>query len=133
MQIVILYLATAIPFLAIDAVALSRVMAPLFRRHLGAALADTPRLAPAAVFYLFYIMGVLVFVSLPALAAGAPGQAFVMGAFLGALCYGTYEFTSFAVMRDWHWRMVLADTLWGAVLTGTTAALGVWITAAILG
>lgn len=128
MQIVILYLATAIPFLVIDAIMLTRVMGPLFARHLGDALADSPRLLPAALFYLAYVAGVLLFVSLPALRAGAPWQALVMGALLGALAYGTYEFTSYAVMRDWHWHMVVADTLWGAVLTGGSAALGVWLT-----
>lgn len=127
MQIVILYLATAIPFLVIDAVMLTRVMRPLFERHIGDLLIDSPRLGPAALFYLAYVAGVLLFVSVPALRAESVAQAFVMGAAFGALAYGTYEFTSYAVMRDWHWHMVLADTAWGAVLTGGSAALGLWI------
>ena len=47
----------------------------------------------ALVFYLFYVAGLIWFVSLPALRAEAPAQAALGGAFLGALAYGTYEFT----------------------------------------
>lgn len=125
MQVVVLYIVTAAVFLAADAVMLGKVMRPLFETHLGDQLRESPRLVPAALFYLVYIMGVLVFVSLPALRAGAPLQALVMGALLGALAYGTFEFTSLAVMKGWHWHMVALDTAWGAVLTGGSALAGV--------
>lgn len=133
MQTITLYLITAATFLVVDAVMLTRVMRPLFEQHIGDLLLDSPRLGPAAVFYLFYVAGVLFFVSLPALRADAPMQALFMGALLGAIAYGTYEFTNFAVLKDWHWQMVLIDTLWGAVLTGGSAWAGVWITRAIHG
>lgn len=125
MQLIILYVVTAVVFLAVDAVMLTKVMRPLFETHLGDQLLDSPRLAPAALFYLFYVVGMLVFVSLPALRADAPLQALFMGALLGAVAYGTYEFTNFAVMKSWHWQMVALDTAWGAVLTGGSAMIGV--------
>jgi uncharacterized membrane protein len=133
MQIIVLYVVTAVVFLAIDAVMLTKVMRPLFETHLGDQLRDSPRMGAAALFYLFYIVGVLVFVSLPALRADAPMQALLLGALLGAVAYGTYEFTSFAVMESWHWHMVITDTLWGAVLTGGSALVGVWVTRALFG
>jgi uncharacterized membrane protein len=120
-----LYLVTAALFLVLDAVVLSVVMKPLFARHLGAALRDSPMLAPAAGFYLAYVAGLVYLVSLPALRAGAPGQALVQGLVVGAMAYGTYEFTSMSVMRDWSWQMVAADTLWGTLLTGFCAWAGV--------
>ncbi|MCM2560552.1 DUF2177 family protein [Lutimaribacter sp. EGI FJ00015] len=133
MQIVLLYGVTALFFLVVDAIMLTKIMSPLFETHLGDQLRDSPRLGAAALFYLFYVVGVLVFVSLPALRADAPMQALWMGAMLGAVAYGTYEFTSFAVMKNWHWQMVVADTTWGAVLTGSSAFVGVWITRALIG
>ncbi len=133
MQILILYVVTAVVFLAVDAVMLTKVMRPLFETHLGDQLRDSPQLVAAALFYLFYVVGVLVFVSLPALRADAPMQALWMGALLGAVAYGTYEFTSFAVMKNWHWQMVLADTTWGAALTGGSALVGVLVTRALTG
>lgn len=127
MQIVILYVVTALVFLALDAVMLTRVLRPLFERHLGDALVDGLRLGPAVAFYLFYVGGLLYFVSLPALRADAPLQALLGGAVLGAMAYGTYEFTNFATLRDWHWQMVIVDVLWGAVLTGLSAWAGVML------
>lgn len=131
MQTLTLYVATAAVFLGLDALALRFMIAPAFRDQLGDWVLDSPRFVPAAVFYLFYVVGVLVFVSLPALREGAVLQAFFMGALLGAVAYGTYEFTNFATLERWSWKLVLMDGTWGALLTGTSAAAGVWITRAI--
>ncbi|MFN4170250.1 MAG: DUF2177 family protein [Pseudorhodobacter sp.] len=131
MSLVILYLSTAIVFLALDAVMLSQHMGPLFRRHLGAQLLEDLRWGPAVAFYLAYVAGLIWLVSLPALREGAPLQALIGGAVVGAMAYGTYEFTSYAVMRDWHWQMVATDLAWGTVLTGFSAWAGVAITRAL--
>ncbi|MBN8291310.1 DUF2177 family protein [Rhodobacter sp. NTK016B] len=123
----ILYIATAFIFLALDAVMLSLVMKPLFVRHLGDAMRDSPMLGAAGVFYLAYVAGLVVLVSLPALRDGEPMRALMYGALVGAMAYGTYEFTSMAVMKDWSWAMVATDTLWGTALTGFSAWAGVMI------
>ncbi|MFW5681154.1 MAG: DUF2177 family protein [Pseudomonadota bacterium] len=133
MSIVVLYLATAVTFLVLDSVMLGRVIGPLFRRHLGEQLLAEPRMAVAAVFYLFYVAGLVWLVSLPALEAGQPGQALLDGAILGAVAYGTYEFTSYAVMRDWHPRMVATDLAWGTALTAVSAWVGVVVTGLVFG
>ncbi len=124
-QILILYAVTAVVFLGLDALMLTRVMRPLFETHIGPLLLDSPRLGPAALFYLAYVAGVLWFVSLPALRDAAPAQALISGAILGAMAYGTYEFTNLATLRDWSWQMVIVDVTWGAVLTGFSAWAGV--------
>lgn len=128
MQILTLYLFTAIFFLAVDAVMLKNVMRPLFETRISHLLLDDLRIVPAAIFYLFYVGGVVWFVSAPALRAGAPMQALWNGAILGAMAYGTYEFTNYATLRDWAPKMVMVDVAWGTVLTGVAALVGVWIT-----
>jgi len=130
MSIVILYLSTAAIFLGLYAVMLRFVMRPLFETHIGPLLLESPRLGPAAVFYLAYVAGLLWLVSVPALKTGAPMQALVGGAVIGAMAYGTYEFTSYAVMRDWSPAMVAVDLTWGTVLTAFAAWAGVTITRA---
>jgi len=131
MQIAILYISTAIVFLAADAVMLKTVMKPLFEKHLGDAVLDSPRMGAAVVFYLFYVGGLLWLVSWPALRDGVPALALLNGALLGAVAYGTYEFTSYAVMRDWSLQQVIVDGLWGTALTGGAAWAGVVITRAL--
>ena len=122
---VLLYIVTAIVFLALDVVMLKKVMYPLFSSNIGPMMLEVLRMGPAAVFYLFYVVGVVWFVSIPALNVGSIAQAFFAGAVLGALAYGTYEFTNFATLKGWTAQMVMVDVIWGAVLTGTSAAGGV--------
>ncbi|WP_425038027.1 DUF2177 family protein [Primorskyibacter sp. S187A] len=130
-QIIILYLTTVVVFLGIDFFGLTYLLRPLFERHISDLLTESFRFGPALVFYLFYIGGLLVFVSWPALKADAPGQALLMGMLLGALAYGTYEFTNYATIKAWHWHMVAVDLVWGSLLTGVAAWAGVSITRAL--
>lgn len=131
MQIAVLYLSTAAVFLVLDAIMLGLVMQPLFARHIGPLLADPIRIGPAALFYAAYIAGLVYLVSLPALRDGA--ALILPAALIGAMAYGTYEFTSYAVMKDWHWSMVAVDLTWGTLLTTLAAWAGVTITRALLG
>ena len=129
MTLAILYISTFAVFLILDAIMLTFVMKPLFMRHIGPLMAEPLRIAPAVLFYAGYIAGLLYLVSLPALKTGAP--VLIPAAIIGAMAYGTYEFTSYAIMRDWHWTMVMTDTLWGTVLTAVSAWAGVAITRAL--
>ena len=131
MQIIVLYLVTALVFLGLDAIMLKNVLQPLFARHVDDLLAESINLPAAVLFYLFYIGGVIWFASLPALRDGAPVAALVSGALLGAMAYGTYEFTNLATLKGWHWQMVVVDVTWGAVLTGVSAWSGVMVARAI--
>ena len=68
---VLLYIVTAIVFLALDVVMLKKVMYPLFSSNIGPMMLEDLRMGPAAVFYLFYVVGVVWFVSIPALNVGS--------------------------------------------------------------
>lgn len=127
MQILVLYFTTALFFLGLDAIMLKNVMRPLFETRISSLLLDDLRLVPAAIFYLFYVGGLVWFVSIPAL-KGQSFQAFTNGALLGAMAYGTYEFTNYATLRDWAPKMVIVDVAWGTLLTGSAALVGVLIT-----
>lgn len=127
MQAVWLYLVTALVFFGLDFLGLRYLIKPLFDRHIGELLAQNVRLGPAVVFYAAYVAGLLYLVSLPALKAGQPTAALVNGAILGALAYGTYEFTNLATLKHWNWQMVATDLIWGTVLTGVSAWVGVTV------
>ena len=131
MQILTLYLTTAFVFLVLDAIMLTNVIRPVFERHVADLLADSLNLPAAIVFYLFYIGGVIWFASLPALRDGAAVNALISGALIGAMAYGTYEFTNLATLKGWHWQMVVVDMAWGTVLTGVSAWAGVMVARAI--
>ena len=127
MQILILFFVTAVVFLVADALMLRFVIQPLFERHIGQQLIDGLRVAPAILFYLTYMLGVLWFAGLPALRNDTPMSALLNGAMLGFVAYGTYELTSWSVMRNWHGSMVAVDWAWGTIVTGLAAWAGVTV------
>lgn len=129
MQLVTLYISTAAIFLVIDAIMLRLYMAPLFERYIGPMMLENIRLAPAALFYMAYVAGLLYLVSVPALKSGAP--ILIPAAILGFMAYGTFEFTNYAILKGWNLRMVVTDVAWGTVLTAVSAWGGLAVTKAI--
>lgn len=123
MSLVRLYLVTLTVFLALDAAMLTYVMQPLFKRHIPDLMAPQLQLLPAILFYLLYPAGILALVSIPALRDG--GSVLLTAAILGAMAYGTYELTNWAILKGWSPTMVAADMAWGIVLTAIAAAAGV--------
>ena len=128
MQTVILYVVTAVIFLGLDAVMLKLHMQPLFKRFLGDQLLTDIRIVPAALFYLAYVAGLVYLVSFPALKSGT--GIIIPAAIIGAMAYGTYEFTSYAIMKSWSPVLVANDVVWGTVLTAFSAWAGVALTRA---
>lgn len=118
------YIAALIAFLALDAVWLKLVMRPIFERHIGEYLRETPMLAAAAAFYALYIGGVIYFAATPAVREQNWWIAVAHGALLGFLAYGTYEATNFATIKGWHLQMVITDVAWGTILTAISALTG---------
>ncbi len=127
MSFAILWAASAAIFLALDAAMLTAVMQPLFARHIGHLMLAEFRIAPAAAFYVAFVGGLVWLAGWPALKAGAPATAILPAAVIGFVAYGTYEFTNYAILKDWHWSMVAADVAWGTVLSAVSAWAGVWL------
>lgn len=120
MTYAIAYLATAFVFLAIDYVWLAFIAKDFYARSIGHLMRDVPDFGAAAVFYLFYVAGVVFFAVLP---AESWKGALLRGALLGLLAYGTYDMTNLATLKGWPWKMAAVDMIWGMCLTAT-AALG---------
>ena len=131
MSLLVMIVVTGLIFLIADAVMLSNVIQPIFARHLGDTLREGIRPVPAALFYMIYMAGIVWFAGWPALRDGTPAISLVNGAILGFVAYGTYELTSWTVMRDWHPSMVAVDMAWGATLTAVSAWGGVMAARAI--
>ncbi len=133
MSIAILYLVTVVIFLAADVIGLRYIVKPVFDRDIGHLLLETPRYGPALVFYLFFVGALLWFVSLPALRDGTSlGAVWFSAAVLGAVGYGTYEFSNLATLKGWTWQMLWTDLIWGTLLSATSATLGLAITRAFV-
>jgi uncharacterized membrane protein len=133
MQHVILYGATAVVFLGLDAVWLTRVLGPVFRRELGDMLRPVPSLGVAAGFYALYVVGILWFASAAGLGDKSLSRVALDAALFGFFAYGTYELTNMATLNRWTWGMVAMDLGWGTAVTAVSAVAGLWIVRAITG
>jgi len=119
-----LYGLTAIVFFAFDFIWLSTDTSRIYKPYVGDQLLDKPNMPVAAAFYLLYVVGVLFLASLPGYDKGSIGDAFLRGAILGLLAYGTYDLTNLATLKGWAWQVSVIDMIWGTLLTGTVAAVG---------
>jgi uncharacterized membrane protein len=127
----IAYAATAVVFLVLDAIWLTVMADRLYRPAMGAIMLERFSLAPAAIFYLLYIAGVIVFAVSPAMATGRWTTALGYGAMLGLMAYATYDLTNQATLKNWSWTVTIADLCWGTFVTAVSAAAAARITLAI--
>jgi len=125
MQYVIAYVAAAVVFGALDAVWLGWAGSKLYRPALGDLLAPTFRIAPALVFYVLYLLGMMWFAVRPGLTQGL-GAAALNGALLGAMCYMTYDLTSQAVLARWPVHVTIIDVIWGTFATAVATTAATW-------
>jgi uncharacterized membrane protein len=113
----------------VDFLFLGMVAKGFFTAEVGDMLGEV-RLAPAILFYLIYVAGILVFVSGPMAASWQ--STLLYGALFGFFCYATFELTSLSLLRHWTWPVVVLDVIWGSCVTALSSTAGLlianWVT-----
>jgi uncharacterized membrane protein len=118
------YAGALVAALVLDMIWLSTVGNAIYRPRLGALLLADPVLWAAALFYLVYVLGALVFAVLPAMMERSWRHALFFGALFGLFAYATYDLTNLATLRGWSVLVAFLDILWGMILTGIAATAG---------
>jgi uncharacterized membrane protein len=121
---VILYLATFFVLIPIDFLFLGIVAKGFFTAEVGDMLGEI-RPAPAILFYLLYVVGILIFVS--GSAAVSWQSSLLYGALFGLFCYATFDLTSLALLKHWSWRVAIVDISWGSFVTALASTSGLLI------
>ncbi|MBN1939743.1 MAG: DUF2177 family protein [Candidatus Aminicenantes bacterium] len=124
-QTILTYLIAFVVFFAVDMVWLGLVAKGFYRRHLGEMLSAKVNWPAAILFYLLFIAGLVVFAVRPVLLKGGTWEAAALGAFLGLLCYATYDLTNLATLKNWPLVVTIVDLIWGTVLGGGVSVLTV--------
>jgi uncharacterized membrane protein len=119
-----LYLITTVAFFALDFIWLSTATKRIYQPYLGDLLLEKPNLPVAAVFYLFYIVGLIALAIIPGLREASVVGAVWRGALFGAIAYATYDLTNLATINGWAWQVSVIDIVWGTVLNSVVAAVG---------
>lgn len=105
-------------------------MAPrLYWPTLGDIMLSGVNLAPAALFYLLYPIGLVIFAISPALKNESVATAALYGALFGLFTYATYDLSNQATLRNWSATLSLVDIGWGTLLGCLSASMAYWLTA----
>lgn len=116
------FTAACIAFFALDMLWLGLIAKNFYRTELQKFLSPEVNWPAAIIFYLIYIAGILFFAVQPALQLQSLQKAIINGAFLGFLCYCTYDLTNMATMHNWPLKVVIVDVIWGTILTAAVSA-----------
>lgn len=127
-----LYIISVPIFFIIDFLWLGLIAKPFYDRHLGYILRGQVLWMAAILFYLFFLIGLVVFVIAPAVESRSLAKAILFGLFFGFVTYQTYDLTNYALVKDWPLIVVLVDIAWGMVLSGIVSAVTYLIAAKIL-
>ena len=119
-----LYLVLLAAFFAIDMLWLVLVARTFYQQYLGYLMAPNPNWFAAALFYLLFIVGILVFVVVPGLEKDSFKATVLRAALFGLITYATYDLTNLATIKDWPVLITLVDLLWGTFLSVSVSSVG---------
>jgi uncharacterized membrane protein len=109
---------------AADMLWLGAMVDRVYRPALGDLGIPGVNLLPAAVFYLLYPVGLVIFAILPALKSGSFAAAILYGALFGLFTYATYDLSNHATLRNWTLPVTAIDMAWGTALGAIAATVG---------
>ncbi len=110
-------------FCIIDVFWIYFVASPMYKQEVASLM--ELKVAPAIMFYVIFLLGLIFFVINPNI-SNSLLNVFMIGAFYGLVTYGTYDLTVYATMNIFSLKLVVADILWGMILSGSVAALTVF-------
>lgn len=118
-----MYIIAFVIFLAIDALWLGLIAPKFYKNHIGHLMAERPNFIAAIIFYLLFIVGLVYFVVMPAVAAGSISKVLLAGALFGFMTYATYDLTNLATLKDWPIIVTVVDLIWGTFLSTSISLL----------
>ena len=126
------FICVLIAFALIDSLWIGFVAAKLYKAALGPIMLEKFRPAPAIIFYLLQIAGMMVFVVPHSDGGQSLGKTALFGALYGLFTYATFDLTNFAILRDWTLFLTVTDIAWGCVLSAGATTVGVAVASWLL-
>jgi uncharacterized membrane protein len=119
----IAYVAALLALVALDALWLGLIAKPLYQQGIGHLMADQPRLWAAALFYLLFPVGLMIFSLQP---AAQPERSWAVvltsAALFGFFTYATYDLSNLATLKNWPASLAAIDIAWGCLIAMASAA-----------
>ena len=89
-------------------------------------MAKKPNWLAAALFYMIFIIGLLVFVIQPSL-GGSLWHLVKLSSLFGLVTYATFDLTNQAVLKDWPTAISVIDIAWGVIITTLSSLVIYWV------
>lgn len=122
-KIIQLYGLTTLVFFAIDMVWLGLIANKFYFKNLGDLMRSPINWAPAILFYLLYIIGILYLAVYPGGEKDSWKLVATHAAVFGFLAYATYDLTNLATVKGWPLNVTLVDLVWGTAITTVVALI----------
>jgi uncharacterized membrane protein len=120
--------AIALPvFFAIDMLWLGLVAKNFYKSQIGTLMRTDVNWTAGIIFYLLFVVGLVLFVVMPAVEKGAWAEALLMGAFFGFITYATYDLTNLSTLKDWPLLVSIVDMAWGTTLGALVSTITFFI------
>jgi len=126
-----LYLITLPVFFIIDMIWLVLIAKNFYAKHIGFLMKTNINWTAAIIFYLIFIVGLIIFVIMPALEKNSWMTALLLGALFGFISYATYDLTNLATIKDWPLLVTIIDLIWGTVLAASVSVVSYFIASKI--
>ncbi|MBT4885232.1 MAG: DUF2177 family protein [Legionellales bacterium] len=123
MNSVVTFIYTFLLVLFIDYVWLSFIAFDFFQNNLGHMMREDIIIPAALAFYFVFTAGLLVFVIFPSQELNSLQQAIIKGGFFGFICYCTFDFTCYAIFKDFPAKIILVDLAWGTFIGAASSAI----------
>jgi len=102
-----------------------------YAKHIGFLMKTNINWTAAIIFYLVFIVGLIIFVIVPALKENSWGTALLLGALFGFITYTTYDLTNLATIKDWPLIVTIIDLIWGTVLATSVSVVSFFVASKI--
>jgi len=118
-----LFIIALLVFFIIDMLWLGLVAKKFYDKHLGFIMKAEVNWIAAVIFYMIFIVGILLFVIVPAVNSNSWTYALLYGALFGFVSYATYDLTNLATLKDWPLTVTIIDLIWGTVLSASVSVI----------
>lgn len=126
-----LYVIALSVFFAVDLVWLGLVAKNFYRNQIGFLMAPNINWLSAIIFYVLFIVGLVLFVVIPAVKNGSWTYALLYGALFGLITYATYDLTNLATLKNWPVLVTVVDLVWGSFLAAFVSIVTYYIASKI--
>ena len=118
------YLIAGGVYWVVDFIWLALIAQGFYQKQLGNMLADKINWPAAAIFYLLFPVGVIIFAVMPGVKENSLVRSLILGALFGYFTYSTYDLSNYITLANWPLKVVFVDIIWGILVSTLVAFIG---------